>query len=915
MKTAPLCRIIFPGFFFLLILSKPSFAFQDCTRADYGDINNNGVINLDDILCVLQGFAGDHDCAPLSAQDIFPCSPSTGPIGDGFVNLSDILAMLHAFSGTSTCVGPCISCTNNQAPIANGGPDLNGQVGVPILFDASASTDPNGNSTLHSYWWNFGDGNFTGWQDSPTVLHTYASVGNYTARLWVRDQCEAMSNNDLIGVSISNSNPCIGNTPPNANAGPNQSASVGVVLNFNAMQSSDPGGGIISYQWNFGDGATANGIVVSHSYATAGVFTVTLTVSDNCSATGVDTAIATISNPNQAPLVNAGADQAISMPLVGNATIGLSGSYSDDGLPVGGLITKIWSSISGPAVPTFSNPLALDSSVTFPVAGIYTMRLTVHDGALMGSDEIRITVNPNVCANNVPPVANAGPDLQGSVGGLFSFNAAASSDSNGTIQSYVWNFGDGQSSSGLLVSHVYSSPGIYTVVLTVTDNCNATHSDQATVTVNQTSGELDAHFKVYRLGSIVNGQEQWIEVGASESVQMNEQLKIDATSSSGPIHFYSWQMGDGSFNSGSIVYYNYGNITVYNGYSQSFTIELMVFDSSWVHSDVFSRTLQVSSTMSFLDALALADNNSNDIAIDGNRAFTSHFNGKLTTLNITNPSSMQVLSLIDAPVGKAIAAANGNAYLCAGTVGLAIYQVGSAATPTWMATYNTASQDGQRAQDAAARGKVVFLAAGTAGFKILNMSNPASPAVLGFYVLPSNSSADVIMVSGGRAYVADVIGNIHIFNISAIDINNPSPASPTLMGTISLGRNVQHMSVTGNTVVAHAAPDGLFFYDVANPANAIFLGNYDISNDAVGLSPGGVAAIGNRVYVTFGQVLGIGSTVARVNIANPSEAYIMEWIALSSHQVSDINRGPVIHEGKLFFANAKYTAVALDILE
>lgn len=913
MKFLSRHKFIFQISVFFALLSQPSFAWQDCERSEYGDVNFDGDVTLDDILCILQGFAGEHDCAPLSAQDISPCSATEGPIGDGVVNLNDLLASLQAFSGTSDCVGPCISCTNNQIPVANGGPDRNGQVGATLFFDASESSDPNGNFTLRSYWWNFGDGIFTGWQDSPTITHIYVNAGSYPARLWVRDQCDAISLSDSIQITISNNNPCIGNTAPSANAGPNQFGQSGVLLNFNGSQSSDVGGAIISYQWNFGDGITATGMIVNHSYATTGVFTVTLTVTDNCNATSVDIAIVNIANPNQAPIVNAGPDQIISMPLSGNANATLTGSYVDDGLPVGGPVTVIWSLVSGPAPVNFTNPLSLNSNVLITTPGIYNLRLTVFDGALIGSEDIRITVNPNVCANNSPPTANAGADTQGVVGGDLFFNAAASWDLNGTIQSYFWSFGDGQTATGMVANHTYNSPGIYTVALTVTDNCNATHSDQLIATINHSSGELHANFKVYRQISSVNGFEQWVEVLPNETIEMNDRLKIDATSSTGAVHFYSWQMGDGTFNSGPVIHYDYGNLNVYDGFSQSYTITMTVFDSSFVGFDIFSRTISVVSTMGFLDGLPIAGNNANDIAIDGNRAYTSHNNNVLTAIDISNPSNLQKLSEIYAPVGRAIAAANGHVYLCSGTQGLNIYQ--GTSTPLLVTNYNTAAQDSQRAQDAFARGKVVFLAAGVAGLKILNMNNPASPTVLGSQVLPGNTSADWIVVVDGKAYIANNTGKVYVFDVSMINVNNPTPASPILIGTISVGWIVHHLSVFEDRLVLHAPPDGLFFYDVSNPANAVFLGSYDISSDAVGLSPSGLVAIENRAYVSFGQVLGIGSAIARVNMVDPANAYVMEWFSLSAFQLSNVNRGPVIFNGKILVANGMYTAVAIDITE
>ncbi len=78
---------------------------------------------------------------------------------------------------------------------------------------------------------------------------------------------------------------------------------------------------------------------------------------------------------------------------------------------------------------------------------------------------------------NAPPVARfTATPLSGPAPLTVAFDASGSSDIDGTILSYLWNFGDTQTASGMLISHVYTqTPSqVYTVVLTVTDNDAAT---------------------------------------------------------------------------------------------------------------------------------------------------------------------------------------------------------------------------------------------------------------------------------------------------------------------------------------------------------------------------------------------------------------------------------------------------------
>ena len=104
--------------------------------------------------------------------------------------------------------------------------------------------------------------------------------------------------------------------------------------------------------------------------------------------------------PNAAPVVNAGVDQAVTLP----AAATLTGSYTDDGLS-GFPVTTPWTKTSGPGTVTFGNAAALTTTASFSAAGTYVLTLTANDGLLSGSDDITITTSGVV---NLAPVVNAG---------------------------------------------------------------------------------------------------------------------------------------------------------------------------------------------------------------------------------------------------------------------------------------------------------------------------------------------------------------------------------------------------------------------------------------------------------------------------------------------------------------------------
>ncbi len=110
------------------------------------------------------------------------------------------------------------------------------------------------------------------------------------------------------------------------------------------------------------------------------------------------------SSTNQAPTVNAGADQTVTLPN----SASLVGTASDDGLPnPPGTITTTWSQVSGPGTTTFANPNSLSTTASFSEAGVYVLRLTASDSALPASDDIQITAGAAPPGNQAP-VVNAG---------------------------------------------------------------------------------------------------------------------------------------------------------------------------------------------------------------------------------------------------------------------------------------------------------------------------------------------------------------------------------------------------------------------------------------------------------------------------------------------------------------------------
>ena len=202
---------------------------------------------------------------------------------------------------TTEVLGIYTEIPENLPPVADaGGPYSCDRYDI-ILLDGSGSHDPDGD--IVSYEWDFGDGT-TGTGVNPS--HIYSSVGTYTVTLVVTDD-EGLTGSGSTTVTVSKppSEPSPGkaNKPPVADAGSDQKALVNRTVRFDGSGSYDPDGTMLSYRWDFGDGATATGVDPSHTYLEPGHYTVTLIVKDNRGASRSDACTVTISEL-PAPVVN-----------------------------------------------------------------------------------------------------------------------------------------------------------------------------------------------------------------------------------------------------------------------------------------------------------------------------------------------------------------------------------------------------------------------------------------------------------------------------------------------------------------------------------------------------------------------------------------------------------------------------------
>ena len=341
-------------------------------------------------------------------------------------------------------------------------------VGSPTYFYAYYSYDPDGYIT--EYRWSFGDGatfNSTDYFAS----HVYAAAGNYTVSLTVVDNAGLTgTQNQTLQVQP--------DLPPVAEFFwyPHVPF-VNSTVFFNAgYQSYDPDGYIVSWQWDFGDGTGSGGNGTgnstggtpypTHVYAAFGSYLVRLVVTDNAGLNATANHTVYVNAPPVAVIT-----PSRSVGKVGTAIV-FSANASRD--PDDRITSYAWHFSDGSTstgawvVHVFASP------------GQYDVILVVTDvyNATGFAD-----LSYSVILPKSPVSVMAWSPSRPLVGQTVTFNGSNSLDPDGSIATYIWEFGDGTVGRGLTTSHNYTDAGTYTIELVVIDEDGFSDRDVQTITV------------------------------------------------------------------------------------------------------------------------------------------------------------------------------------------------------------------------------------------------------------------------------------------------------------------------------------------------------------------------------------------------------------------------------------------------
>ncbi|MBU6434633.1 MAG: hypothetical protein KJS98_15100, partial [Nitrospirae bacterium] len=182
-----------------------------------------------------------------------------------------------------------------------------------------------------------------------------------------------------------------GNTPPVANAGPDQTVQAGSTVQLDGSASKDIDGNALHYQWALsvkptGSKATlSNATTMMASFISdmAGQYVAQLTVNDGMVSSAPDTVTLTTLGGNTAPVANAGPDQTVQMGTV----VTLDGSASKDA--DGNVLTFQWALTAKPigSSATLSDPTTMRPTLTIDLSGEYIAQLIVNDGTVSSTPD------------------------------------------------------------------------------------------------------------------------------------------------------------------------------------------------------------------------------------------------------------------------------------------------------------------------------------------------------------------------------------------------------------------------------------------------------------------------------------------------------------------------------------------------
>ena len=435
------------------------------------------------------------------------------------------LMKLYAYIDMSSYIWETPSQFVNTAP--GGVPDVHLKEPVasfayhpltPTTSDTIQFTDTSTDSDgiIVSWSWNFGDGS-NSFVCNPT--HTYDDAGTYIVTLRVSDN-DGYTDVGSESIYVINVVPPIPSAPAANFTYLPVHPTTSDTLQFTDT-STDLDGIIVSWHWIFGDGNTSTMQNPTHRYTFTGNYSVTLEVTDDDSTTDTEIKIIRIYEaspplpppPSPSPSSGSSGSSGSSAPKAEaqgpyfgfvNTPITFDGSTSND--PDGTIIRYDWSFGDG------TNGTGKMIAHTYNKVGNYTVTLTVTDDR--GKNNRDTTYATITETPNIQPTANF------SYSPLYPTTDDAiqctdfSTDVDGTIVSYFWNFSDGKNSTEKNPTHTFGERGAYMITLKVTDDDGASDMVSKGILVEASQNKYITASSTGMLNGIIGFEIMIIAVGA-----------------------------------------------------------------------------------------------------------------------------------------------------------------------------------------------------------------------------------------------------------------------------------------------------------------------------------------------------------------------------------------------------------------
>jgi len=372
------------------------------------------------------------------------------------------------------------------------------------------------------------------------------------------------------------------------------------------------------------------------------------------------------------------------------------------------------------------------------------------------------------------------------------FNATNSSDPDGEIEEYSWEFGDDDTAKGMVVNHQYAKPGKYMVNLTLTDNESAENRTSFKLMIYEKMPPFIIDFSPTGLVSDQINDTRTFSITTDQKVNVSWQIagnEIQTNTSTTTAVYTNQSARAGTWNVSALV--ENGNGTA-------------ILTWEW-HVTEFS-----------IGPVGQFGGIGHCVAVEGDHAYLGQ-GTSFNVINISGNEERKLGSLALADIPKDIVVLDDLAYIAAGMAGLQIVDSSDPRDPELMGSYELTTSIMFGAWGVAVSGEYAYLASLDSGLVVVNVSDPASPDLVSTVPVATSD----VYVLGNHLYAIDA-GNskLLIYNIT-------DPEDPTELGNSSIAAAVAKLVVSEDYAYIAGGPEGgLQIIDVSDPEDPVNMSIY-----------------------------------------------------------------------------------------